>query len=93
MFKTIIIGGNKEYEFPFYESNQITDYDESRTIKTEYNYLLNMSVYSFTLEKVDELEKQIEGKKEELQTLQDTEVKDIWIHELGEFEKQYRRRY
>jgi hypothetical protein len=50
-------------------------------------------VYSFTLEKVDELIKEIEEKKQELNTLQETNVKEIWISELDEFVKLYKRRY
>ena len=57
------------------------------------DYLLNLSVYSFTLEKVDELAKEIEEKKQELNTLQETSVKEIWISELDEFVKLYKRRY
>ena len=68
-------------------------YKENTKIKQEYNYLLNMSVYSFTLEKVDELSKEIENKKQDLSILQETEIKDMWIYELDEFVKVYKRRY
>ena len=91
--KVSIIESLRSFEFPFYENGVIQDYKESKKIKQEYNYLLNMSVYSFTLEKVDELSKEIENKKQDLGILQETEIKDMWIHELDEFVKVYKRRY
>ena len=33
-------------------------------VKNEYNYLLNLAVYNFTLEKVQELETEIQKKNE-----------------------------
>jgi len=90
--KASIIESLREFEFPFYENNDILDFKETKVIKGEYNYLLNMSVYSFTLEKVDELMAEITTKKEDLVVCQETGVKEIWIRELDEFEKQYKRR-
>ena len=43
-------------------------------------------------EKVDELMKEIATKKEDLSRLEGIEVKEIWIRELNEFEKHYKRR-
>ena len=91
--KDTIIESLRSYEFPFYENGCIREYEESKKIKQEYNYLLNLSVYSFTLEKVDELMKEIEDNKQEYQELQETEIKDLWSQELDEFEKMYSRRY
>ena len=91
--KDTIIESLRSFEFPFYENGCMEDFKVSKKIKQEYNYLLNLSVYSFTLEKVDELMEDIHQKKQDLDTLQKTEVKDIWMSELEEFEKMYRRRY
>ena len=60
-------------------------------VKTEYNYLLNLSVYSFTLEKVEELENDIEKLQKELEIIVNTEEKDIWIRELDAFEQMYKK--
>ena len=43
----------------FYINNTIVDYKLGNFITSEYNYLLNLSVYSFTLEKVEELREDI----------------------------------
>ena len=55
----------KSISFHFYENNCIIDYynDTNKVITTEYNYLLNMPIHSFTLEKVNELQTEIDQKK------------------------------
>lgn len=89
--KQSIVDSLKANQFPFYENNVISDYNEKKKVSTEYNYLLNLSVYSFTVEKINELETQIKEKKSEYATLEATEIKDMWIQELDEFESQYKR--
>ena len=79
------------YEFPFYINNCIIDYELGKVITNEYNYLLNMPIHNFTLEKVDELETDIDMKNDELDILTNTDIKDIWIKELDEFEVMYKR--
>ena len=49
--KKTIIEKLRELEYPFYEKEEIIEYDEERDIKSEYNYLLNLSIYNFTSEK------------------------------------------
>ena len=91
--KQSIIDSLKEHEFPFYVNDQIVDYKgtDKDDIKTEYNYLLNLSVYSFTLEKVQELENDINKKNQDLEIIVNTEEKDIWIRELDAFEQMYKK--
>jgi len=89
--KQTIIDSMKSFNFPFYENSIMVDYDESITVKNEYNYLLNMAVYNFTLEKVEELENDIQSKNEELTIISQTEIKDMWLKELELFEEQYKR--
>ena len=55
--KASIIEKLRELNYPFYENSEISDYDEGVEIKNHYNYLLKLSIDSFTSEKVDELEK------------------------------------
>ena len=62
---------------------------EEREIKSEYNYLLNLSVYNFTSEKVDELQAEIDKNKEDYEGLKDIDPKDIWRNELDVFEEKY----
>jgi DNA topoisomerase-2 len=87
--KTKIINSLRNFEFPFYEDGIIGEYDETVDVKSQYNYLLNLSIYNFTLEKVEELENDIEDKKEQHQTLEGIDIKDIWRNELDTFEEKY----
>jgi len=89
--KQSIIDSLKENEFPFYVNDHIVDYNKGKEVKTEYNYLLNLSVYSFTLEKVEELENDIEKLQKELEIITNTEEKDIWVRELDAFEQMYKK--
>jgi len=50
--------------------------------KTEYDYLLNMNLWSLTYEKVEEIKKQLEIKKEELNTLKATTIETMWDRDL-----------
>ncbi len=90
--KSSIIESLKSFEFPFYENNSVKDFVD-KDIKNEYNYLLNLSVYSFTLEKVKELEEEINTNEKELECIKNTTEKDMWIKELDEFEQMYKRNY
>jgi len=88
--KKSIIDSLKSFEFPFYENNCIVEYSE-KEVTTEYNYLLNLSVYSFTLEKVDELRDDIMKKKGEFEELECRSEKDIWKEELDTFVAQHKK--
>ena len=88
--KQSIIDALKSFEFPFYEDNCIVDYEE-KEITSEYNYLLNLSVYSFTLEKVEELKENILKHKNEFDELEKKDIKDIWREELDNFEEEYKK--
>ena len=86
--KKSIIDKMCELKYPFYEKEEIIDYEE-REIKSEYNYLLNLSVYNFTAEKVDELQAEIDKNKEEYEELKNMDPKDMWRNELDIFEEKY----
>jgi len=90
--KQSIINSLKSFEFPFYENNEIKEFNEKENVSVEYNYLLNLSVYNFTLEKVEELENEILSNKEDLEKTKNTSEKDMWLHELDEFVTMYKRR-
>ena len=50
-----------------------------------------MPIHSFTLEKVNELQTDIDEKKTEHDTLESKDIKDIWKEELDDFEKDYKK--
>ncbi|MBF76254.1 hypothetical protein CMK20_19000 [Candidatus Poribacteria bacterium] len=87
--KDTIIQRLIELKFPFYENNEIIDFNLETDIKNHYNYLLNLSIYNFTIEKLTELEENIIYKKGEYDKLQSLSNKDIWREELDIFEKKY----
>lgn len=49
-----------------------------------YNYLLNMAIYSLTLERYNELLKQLEIKKSELEEIKKADIKDLYRKDLNE---------
>ena len=54
----------------------------------EYDYLLNMNLWSLTQEKIEELLKQKELKEKELATLEQTEVETLWDNDLDNLEEE-----
>lgn len=94
--KQSIIDSLKQHEFSYYENGKLIEYKETdknnnKEVKTEYNYLLNLSVYSFTLEKVEELENDIEKLQKDLELIINTSEKEMWIRELDAFEQMYKK--
>ena len=87
--KAVIINRLRELEYPFYENNEIFEYDKDVDVKSQYNYLLNLSIYNFTLEKVEDLSNETTSKKEEHNNLESMDIKDIWRQELDAFEEKY----
>ena len=55
----------------------------------DYDYLLSMSIYSFTQERLDRLKKQIDAKKEQYDELDAKDEKDLWCADLDEFSKEW----
>ena len=60
------------------ESNKLMKIDDT------YSYLLNMSIYSLTKEKVDELNAQLKKKEDEYKVLKKTSESQLWLSDLEE---------
>ena len=54
-----------------------------------YNYLLSMSIYNLTNEKIEELKKQESDKETEYEELDNLSIETIWLNELTKLEKEY----
>ena len=54
-----------------------------------YDYLTEMSLFSLTEEKIDELNNRYKNKEEELKIVQSTSEIDQWKSELNEFKNEY----
>jgi DNA gyrase/topoisomerase IV subunit B len=55
-------------------------------IDNNYDYLINISLSSFTQDRLDDLEKQIVNSKEELCIMESKSSNDLWIEDLDSFE-------
>jgi len=58
-------------------------------VEENYDYLLKLPVYSFTLEKIQDLEKECEKKKQDLELIRNLNEKDLWKQDLEELLKVY----
>jgi DNA topoisomerase-2 len=76
--KDAIINKLQEYKFPRLSDN------------FSYDYLLNMSLYSLTYEKIEELKNKVNNKEEELENILSLTEKNIWKNELDEFVLHYK---
>ena len=77
--------------------NNIDNYDENNeenNIKVnknlDFDYLMNMNIWSLTYEKVNELEKEIESETEEYEYLKSHKPEDLWQKDLEEFIRLYK---
>ncbi len=65
-----------KHKFPKYGKNIN---DENKT----FNYLLGMSIYSLTYEKIEELKEQMKNKESEYNELFNKNAKELWFEELN----------
>ena len=72
---------SKDYIIALLEEN---DYP---TDENSYDYLLRLPIYSLTLEKINELNKQCETKKQELLFIKNKTAEDLWKIDLEELLK------
>jgi DNA topoisomerase-2 len=60
-------------------------------VKESYDYLLSMPLWSFTDEKLAELEAQIQKKSDELTFVKSQTPEDLWRTDLNEFKAEYKK--
>jgi DNA topoisomerase-2 len=70
------------------QGNQAKDKIKPKVPIKEYDYLLNMNLWSLTHEKIEELLKQKELKEKELSVLEQTEVETLWDNDLDNLEEE-----
>jgi len=71
----------KDVIITYLEMNKYDKLDDS------YNYLLNMPIYTLTKERYEELLKQLESKRIELQDTEGLRIKDMYLSDLTELKK------
>ena len=74
-----------------FESIVRSDEDKESSSKMNFDYLLSMPLYSLTKDKIEELQKKITEKKEQIKHLEGLTEADIWLQELEAFEEVYRK--
>ena len=68
----------------------IEEKNKSKDVKTNnYDYLIKMSLYSFTEDEIDRLNKEYDKSKFEYDTLKNKTIETIWLEELHSLSKQY----
>ena len=68
------------------DSENSNDTSSDAELAKGYDYLLGMKIWTLTLEKVEELRRQVEEKTEALEELIATSPTDIWLKDLDEIE-------
>ena len=63
----------------------VTENLESKEDSLDYDYLMNMNIWSLTYEKVNELEETIKNQNEEYNFLVNSKPEDLWIKDLEDF--------
>ena len=63
--------------------------DKDCDLNGNYNYLVNMPIYSFTKDKIDELDSQMNDKQSEYDSLDKKTEKDLWNDDLDAFLEKY----
>ena len=74
---------NKYYLYDT-QTNIIEEVTKFESVKTGYNYLINMPIYSMTLDKVDELNNELNKIKDEIDIVFNKDIKTMWFEELDE---------
>ena len=68
------------------ENNDVeVENPEPESLFKEYSYLLSMSIWSLSYEKVEELKKEREKKVDELKIIKETTLETMWINDLDQF--------
>jgi DNA topoisomerase-2 len=62
------------------------DKESNKGSINEYDYLLNMSLSSLTLEKIEALKDEASKTDEKLKKIQNTTAEDLWIEDLDKLE-------
>ena len=60
-------------------------------VDNNYDYLIKMPIYNLTKERIEELNKEKDEKTEMFTKLEETETYNIWLSELKELTKQYKK--
>ena len=75
---------DKAYNLYDTQSNIIEEVSTFDIIKTQYNYLINMPIYTMSTDKVEELNNELSKIKDEIDIIFNKGINQMWIEELNE---------
>ena len=80
---------NKEY--PQVESGKVLTSYDTKSTTNKYDYLIRMSIYSFTEDEIEKLIGDITKLQNEYDILLNRKIEDIWLEECNIFLKNYKK--
>ena len=83
--KDEIIQQLKENKYLLVDNDEIIDFDENIDINNKYDYLIKMPIFSLSIDKINELEKNLNELQNEFDILKNKTISDIWKEELQLF--------
>ena len=75
---------DKAYNLYDTQSNLIEEVSTFDIIKTQYNYLINMPIYTMSTDKVEELNNELNKITEEIDIIFNKGINQMWMEELNE---------
>lgn len=99
--KNIVVFNNKkeniiqkliDMKYKMLIDKKLTDEYTDNNTHTGFNYLINISIYNFTKDKIDELNNQIKLLEVNYNDLNNKSIENIWLEELNELKKEYEKK-
>lgn len=90
--KKITVGNkSKDQLYSELETTGFPKFSTEEGGKPGYDYLLSMRIWALTKEKILDLEKEMEKKKQQLEYYKTSSPEKLWLDELDEFKKEYKK--
>lgn len=83
----------KEMKKRGYYSNNSNNLEEDNSKISGYSYLVNMNIRSFTKQKLESLQKEIDIITQKVKEIENTTPTDMWQNDLKELETEYKKVY
>ena len=77
----------------YYQNQNQIDENDEKNEKNSFGYLLNMNIRSFTKQKIESLQQEIDKLEKLYQDILRTTPSKMWLSDLSEFQKEYVRIY
>lgn len=82
----------KMFQSKLYTEEALNNYlNKEQREEANYNFLVNMSIYNLTKEKVEELNKLTDEVKDKLEKIKNTAIETLWTNDLDELEVEYKK--